>query len=289
MTDEPIGPDRPAELDYRPLDVKPDRAMLAAYRMQYEAVPPTGKLDETLWQRRYRLGSFAQANGMDSAFGADPKHWPGMLSEIPMRWPGKISDVSKLQDVLQGSGPDGRAVMVCGLEIVRCRGAITGRDIQFDHYTVAALPFAARTKQVFLKHRWRKHPEAPDLLEANYTLDDPFAVMWTPKDKHELYGVARSVLTQEVLALVLRVAPGYDLFLSGGWLYLMKPYGGFSDMEKRHADPDLLRERFEIAAQLGPALAAAVAAHAAAKAQGPAKAQGAAKAQAAEIPPHRAE
>lgn len=75
------------------------------------------------------------------------------------------------------------------------------------------------------------------------------------------------MLSQEVLALILGVAPGYDLFFSGNWLYLMRPWD-WAGIEKKNADPEVMRERFQIAARLGPALADAIAARAAAKARG---------------------
>ncbi|RNI17957.1 hypothetical protein [Flexivirga caeni] len=272
MVEAAIPWERLGALDYEALRAKPDSNAVAAYRAwcevpgydeatgfdEQKAPVPQHKPDKSLWRQRYRLGAFAQANGLTYSFRSNPKRWPGMLTELPRRWGGNFRDLSKIRDVLEGSSTDGRRFMACAMELTQCGGAVTGRDIIFNHFTVVAVQTGIPTKQAYLKHRLRKHPDAQDPVEGNFSLDNLFHTIWTPmpEEKAAQYRGTRRVLTPELLELILRIAPGHNLFLSGDWLYVMKPYS-FRGEDKKNADPDVLRERFEIAAQLGPALAEA--------------------------------
>jgi hypothetical protein len=245
-------------LDYAPLSAEPDRDALAAYitRSQvpgYDAA--TGfdeqkspvlqhRPDKRLWRRRYRLSTFAQANGLTYAFRSDPRTWSGM-----------VPDKTTMTDVLRYRTTSGQRVMTCAQELVRANGGFS-RYSSTDCYTAVALSHGARGRSIFLRHRSRPQSDVLDPLVANYIADDPFLVNWNPHDIGQQYGFARPVLTSRLVTLILDIAPGYDLFLAGGWLYLMKPARTFfgPSVAKINADPELLKERFEIAARLGPDL-----------------------------------
>ncbi|TWE10419.1 hypothetical protein BKA23_2780 [Rudaeicoccus suwonensis] len=264
MTAARVGWECLARLDYAPLTVKPDPHSLDAYRSECEvpgyddavgfdaekAPEIQRKPDESLWRRRYQLSSFARANGLTYAFRSNPKRWAGMPAKLPRPSGGSFDDVSKIHDVLEAVSNDGRGFRTAAMELTQCSGAVTGRDITFSHLIVVAVQTGTLSEQVCLKHRTRQHLDAPDLLEANYSPGDLFAGSKTVKDTAGHYDRARRVLTPELSTLILQVAPGYDLYMSSDWLYLMKSYA-FADEHKKNADPDLLRERFEIAAQIG--------------------------------------
>lgn len=254
----------PRPIDYAPLSLRPSKAELAEYRRPREVfgydastgfdeqkAPMSKKglfgqpTNNDVWERRYRLNAFAEANGMTYTFHANPAHWPG-----------KSKKATTLTDVLIGSGADGQRVMTCFEEDVKAQGAISGRDVEFNEFLVVALELGVRTPTVFLTHRRRPADKAADLLQANYTVGDLFARHWATIDGRPQYEAARPYLTDQVLGVILRVALGYDLHLSGGWLYLMKPDRSASAGKKNFV-PQLVRERFEIAAAVGPSIAEA--------------------------------
>jgi len=251
-----------ANLNYAPLSAKPSVEELKAYRAPREvpaydeatgfdeqkAPATTGKSDSGLWERRYRFNALAEVNGLTYSFRSDPS-----------RWPGNIATDTKIYDVLEGRDGSGRRFMTCAQDITRRKGAVGGGNVMYDNYVVLAIAIETKTPTAYFKHKWRTHADAPALLEANYTADDPYSVAWNPQDKAEHFDSAKPWLTGEVLSVVLKLVPDYDLYLAGGWLYAMKSFG-FAGVEKKNADPSVLRSRFEVAAQLGPALAQAEAA-----------------------------
>lgn len=245
-----------ANLNYTPLTAHPSKEELAAYRAAREVMgydetagfdeqkaPVTsGGGDSELWERRYRFNAFAEANGMSYVFRTNPG-----------RWPGQVKGSTTMSDVLQGSSNDGLRFMACAQEIVKNRGAVSARDIQTNRYAVVAVQANAKTHTVFLNHKWQTHPDAAELLEANYNASDPYSVGFASRGRDKDYDSVRSLLTRQVLEPILKLGSDYGLYVSGGWLYLMKQFGWTSAV-KKHADPALLRSQFELVAQVAPAL-----------------------------------
>jgi len=253
-----------ARLDYSPLKAHVSKDELTAFRTAREvfgyddttgsdeqkAPVVTGTPDKALWERRYRFNAFAEANGMSYSFRSDSGRWPGFAK-----------GTAPMIDVLQGTTVGGQRFMACELDISRDKGAVVARDYRWQHYAVVAVHIEGQTGGGFFEHNWIKHPDAPELLDANYTAyGEPYAVNSASGSAH--FDAARPILTNEVIAPIIAAAPSSDLLLSGGWLYVMRD-AGFKDAVKSHADPDVLREQFELVAQLEPLLGKAAAERAA--------------------------
>lgn len=247
-----------SKLNYEPLMLRPAREALDAYRVARE-IPGYEGYDEQkaapakkgvfgrpgkagMWDRRYRLSAFAEANGMTYVFAADPA-----------RWPGKVPGYSRLYSVLQTTTDVGQRVMACS-EIFTTLGAtrsVRGRPTrernQRYYQTVAVeLGAVAASPNVLLRRRRRPDRDGTDLLRANYRVDD-----FLPPSQDSIdsaFDTAGRYLGPETLQTILDTAPDYDLQLAGAWLYLMKPIMSAN----KDADPDLIRERFTVAAQVGP-------------------------------------
>lgn len=248
-------------LNYAPLNARVSKAELAAFRTAREIIGydektgfdeqkapvTTGKVDTGLWERRFRLNAFAEANGMAYAFRSNPA-----------RWPGQLATSCTLYDVLEGSTESGQRFMACAQEAVRHGDLVGTRGFEDKSFVVVAVEVGTGGSPVYLEHNWVRHPDAPNLLSGNYRLRDD---LYTGDDKGAGFSVARALFTNEVLEPVVNRTRGYDLFLVGGWLYLLKDFD-FGAIQKKHAEPDILRERFGLAAVVGPAVLASAEAQA---------------------------
>lgn len=249
-----------ASLNYAALNARVSKAELAAFRTAHEVIGydektgfdeqkapvTTGKVNTGLWERRFRLSAFAEANGLTYAFRSNPA-----------RWPGQLATSCTLYDVLEGSTESGQRFMACAQEAIR-RGNVGTRGVEDKTFAVVAVEVGATAPTVYLEHNWVRHPDAPNLLSGNYRLRDD---LYTADDNGAGFSAARALFTNEVLEPVVNRTRGYDLFLAGGWLYLLKEFDSGA-IQKKHADPDILRERFELAAVVGPALLASAEAQA---------------------------
>lgn len=254
-----------SDLDYAPLSAKPTKEELAAYRAPRETpgydyltgfdeqkAPASKKglfgqpTNQDVWENRYRMNAFAEANGLSYVFRINPA-----------RWPGKNKKLSTLVHVLQGGGSTGERVMTCYEEDEKTEGAVGSRQGWTQHYLTVGVKSDGNTPNAVLRHRGRPKEGVASSLAQHFELDDLFAVHWSPKNIDALLVEIERYFPPQLLEVVLDKAAGYDLQLSGGWLYLMRPTS-FTQSSKTNFDPDLLRERFEIAAAVGPLFAEAV-------------------------------
>ncbi|GAB3927439.1 hypothetical protein GCM10011575_09970 [Microlunatus endophyticus] len=188
------------------------------------------------WVVRYRLSWFARANGLSYAFRSDPRSFPGITPDRP-GYP-YVSSV-KLTNVLRTTtGPQ----VAMGHQDVTYRDSrdrawnSKGYGIVSDDWNFVAINFSTRSPWMHLKHRRSPQHDAPDQLQANFTLADK-----TREDE------AHAFFTPDLLSVILQTAPGYDAMVHNGWLYLLK---GSLYEESTHAEG--IAERLEIVQRLVP-------------------------------------
>lgn len=190
------------------------------------------------WVVRYRLSWFARVNGLSYSFRSDPTGFPGITPDKPnYPYPGTV----KLTNVLRTT---------TGLEVAMGHLDATyfdssnpvyssrGHGVSSDDWNFVAINFGSSSPKLHLVHNRHPKQDAPDPLQANFRLADDTKI-------NEVY----EFFTPDLVGVILQTAPGYDLLVHNGWLYLLK---GSLYEEGTHAEG--IARRLEIAQRLVPML-----------------------------------
>jgi len=111
-----------------------------------------------------------------------------------------------------------------------------GYGVSSDDWNFVAISFGSSSPQLHLVHNRHPKQDAPDPLQANFRIVDET----TSNEMYEFF-------TPALVGAILQAAPGYDVLVHSGWLYLLK-----SSLYEEGTHADGIARRLEIAQRLVP-------------------------------------